>query len=75
MNKNLSNYTASFEYIDKSLILLSVAIGTISIAFISTAIGVHVGIMSASCGLAFSITTGFVIKFLKTIRNIKKKTQ
>ena len=75
MNKNLSNYTASFEYIDKSLILLSVAIGTISIASFSTAIEVHVGIMSASCGLAFSITTGFVIKFLKTIRNIKKKTQ
>ena len=29
--------------------------------------------MSASCCLAFSITTGFVKKFLKTIRNKKKK--
>ena len=29
--------------------------------------------MSASCSLAFSITTGFVKKFLKTIRNKKKK--
>ena len=75
MNKNLSNYTALFEYLDKSLIVLSVAIGRISIASIATAIGAHVGIISASCGLAFSITTGFVIKFLKTIRNIKKKTQ
>ena len=75
MNKNLSNYTASFEYLDKSLIVLSVAIGRISIASIATAIGAHVGIISASCGLAFSITTGFVIKFLKTIRNIKEKTQ
>ena len=28
--------------------------------------------MSASCSLAFSVTTGFV-KFLKTIRNKKKK--
>ena len=28
--------------------------------------------MSASCSLAFSITTGFVKKFLKTIRNKKK---
>ena len=29
--------------------------------------------MSASCSLAFSITTGFVKKFLKTTRNKKKK--
>ena len=29
--------------------------------------------MSASCSLTFSITTGFVKKFLKTIRNKKKK--
>ena len=28
--------------------------------------------MSASCSLAFSITTGFVKRFLKTIRNTKK---
>ena len=29
--------------------------------------------MSASCSLAFSITTGFVKKFLKTARTKKKK--
>ena len=29
--------------------------------------------MSASCSLAFSITTGYVKKFLKTTRNKKKK--
>ena len=29
--------------------------------------------MSASCSLTFSITMGFVKKFLKTIRNKKKK--
>ena len=29
--------------------------------------------MSTSCSLAFSITTGFVKRFLKTIRNTKKK--
>ena len=29
--------------------------------------------MSASCRLAFSITAGFVKKFLKTTRNKKKK--
>ena len=29
--------------------------------------------MSASCSLAFSVTTGFVKRFLKTTRNKKKK--
>ena len=31
--------------------------------------------MSASCCLAFSITTGFVKKFLKTIRNKNKENK
>ena len=73
MSKNLSKYIGSFEYLNKSLIVLSVVTGSISIASFATAIGVLVGIMSASCSLAFSITTGFVKKFLKTIRNKKKK--
>ena len=73
MSKNLSKYIASFEYLDKSLIVLSVATGSISIASFATAIGAPVGIMSASCNLAFSITTGFVKKSLKTTRNKKKK--
>ena len=73
MNKNLSKYITSFEYFDKSLIVLSVATGSISIASFATVIGAPVGMMSASCSLAFSITTGFVKKFLKTTRNKKKK--
>ena len=73
MSKNLSKYIASFDYLDKSLIVLSVATGSISITSFATIIGAPVGIMSASCSLAFSITTGFVKEFLKTIRNKKKK--
>ena len=73
LTKNLSKYIASFEYFDKSLIVLSVATGSISIASFATVIGAPVGMMSASCSLAFSITTGFVKKFLKTTRNKKKK--
>ena len=72
MSKNLSKYIASFEYLDKSLIVLSVATGSISIASFATAIA-PVGIMSASCSLVFPITTGFMKKFLKPIRNKKKK--
>ena len=55
MSKNLSKYIASFEYLDKSLIVLSVATGSISIASFATAIGVPVGIMSASCSLNFQL--------------------
>ena len=73
MSKNLSKYIASFKYLDKSLIVLSVATGSISIASFAAAIGASVGIMIASCSLTFSVTTGFVKAFLKTIRNIKKK--
>ena len=73
MSKRLSKYIASFDYFDKSLIALSSATGSISIASFATVIGAPVGMMSASFSLAFSITTGFVKKFLKTIRNKKKK--
>ena len=64
MSKRLSKYIASLDYFDKSLIVLSVATGSISIASFATVIGAPVGIMSASCSLAFSITSGFVKKFL-----------
>ena len=73
ISKNLSKYIASFDYLDKSLIVLSVATDNISIASFATATGASVGIMSTSCSLAFSITTGFVKIFLKTIKNKKKK--
>ena len=73
MSKNLSKYIASFEFFDKSLIVLSVATGSISITPFAAVIGAPAGMISASCSIAFSITTGFVKKFLKTTRN-KKKT-
>ena len=63
MIKNLSKYIASFEYLHKSLVVLSVVTGSISIASFTTAIGAPVGIMSASCSLAFLINTGFVKSF------------
>ena len=44
MNKSLSKYIASFDYFDKSLIVLSVATGSISIASFATIIGAPVGI-------------------------------
>ena len=73
MSKRLSKYIASFDYFDKSLIVLSVTTGSISIASFATVIGAPVGIVSASFSLAFSISAGLVKKILKTIRSKKKK--
>ena len=73
MSKNLSKYIASFEYFDKSLIFLSVATGSTSIASFATVIGAPVEFMSASFSLASSITIGFVKKLLKTTKKKKKK--
>ena len=73
MSKRLTKYITSFDYFDKSLIVLSVATSSISIASFAVVSGAPVGMMSTSCSLAFSITTGIVKKLLKTTRNKKKK--
>ena len=53
---------------------LSIVTISISIASFATLIRVPVGLIGASCGLTFSITSGFVKNFSKTIRNKKKKS-
>ena len=73
MSKRLSKYIASSDYFDKSLIVLSAASGSISIASFARVIGTLVGIASPSVSLTFSLSTGFVKKLLKTTRNKKKK--
>ena len=72
MSKRLSKYIASFDYFDKSLIILSATSGSVSIASYATVIGTPVGIASASLSLAFSLSTGLLKKILKTRRNKKK---
>ena len=67
------NKWAFFDYFDKSLIVLSVTTGSISIASFTAVIGRPVGIISASFSLTFSISTGIIKKLLKTKRNKKKK--
>ena len=73
ISKNLSKYIASFEYFSKSLIFLSVVASSISIASFVSVIGAPAGIIGASCGLTFSITSGFIKKFLKITKNKGKK--
>ena len=48
MSKRASKYIASFDYFDKSLIVLSVTTGSILIASFATTIGAPAGIVSAS---------------------------
>ena len=73
ISKNLRKYIASLDNFDKSLNVLSILSGSISIASFATDIGAPAGIIGASCGFTFSITSGFAKTFLKTVRNKKKK--
>ena len=73
MSKRLSKCIASFDNFDKSLVVLSVATGSISIASFATVVGAPEGIVTVSLSLAFLIFTGIMKKRLKTTRNKKKK--
>ena len=70
MSKGPSKYIASFDYFDKSLIVLSATSGSI---FIASVVETPVGIATASLSLSFLLSTGLVEKLLKTTRNKKKK--
>ena len=65
ISKRLSKYIASFDYFEKSLTVLSVTTGSISIASFETIVGAPVGISSASFSLVFSISTEIIKKLLK----------
>ena len=73
MSKRLSKYIASFEYFDKSLTVLFVTTGIISIASFATVIGAPGVILNASFSLVILIFTGIAKKLLKTTRYKKKK--
>ena len=73
ISKRLSRYVASFDYFNKSLIALSAASGSISIASFATITEALAGIANASFGLAFSMSIGVTKNFLKTTRNKMKK--
>ena len=73
MSQKLSKYISFLDYFDKSLIVLSVTSGGVSVAFFATAIGAAIGITSASLSLAFSLCAGLVKRLLKVTRNKKKK--
>ena len=67
ISKRVSKHITSFDYFDKSLMVLSVTTGSISIASFSTVIEAPVGMVIAS--LTFFISTGIIKKLLRTTRN------
>ena len=72
-NTKLSKYIAAFDYIEKSLIILSGTTGGVSIVSFATIISAPVGIASASCTLIFSLSTGIIKKLLNITRKKKEK--
>ena len=73
MSKKLSKYISFFYCFDKSLIVVSVTCGSISITSFATVIGITIEITRASLSLEFSLCTRLVIKLLKATRKKKKK--
>ena len=73
ISKRFSKYVASFDYFDKSLIVLSVTTGSIQIASFESVIAAPVRITSASFSLAYSICARMAKKLLKTSKSKKKK--
>ena len=57
-SKRLIKCIASFDYFDKSLIVLSATSGIISIVSFATVIGISVGIANASLSITFSLCAG-----------------
>ena len=71
--KKLSKYVTAFDYIDKSLIVLSARSGGVWIIVFKSVAGAPVGIASASFTLIFSLTAGKTKKLLSITRKKKKK--
>ena len=75
MSKRLIEYIASFNYFNKSLIVLFAASDRISIASFPTVIGAPVEKVSTTFTTEFSMSIRIVKVLLKTTRNKKKAKQ
>ena len=71
-SKKLSTYVTTFDYIDKTLMVLSATKG-VGIVSHATIVGGPVGIASAGFTKVFSLSTGIIKILLSTKRKKKKK--
>ena len=62
MSKKLSKYIAAFDYIDKTLIVLTATSGGVSIISFASFIGVPAGIASANFTLVFSLAADKIMR-------------
>ena len=69
----MSKYIASFDYIDKILIVLSAPAAKVTIISFTAAVGAIVGIASTSFTLFFSLSTGMIKKILNITRKKREK--
>ena len=74
MSKKLSKYIAAFDFFDKNLIVLSATSGGIIIIFFTSAIGIPVGIASASFTSISSLTTRIIKHLLKVTTKKRRNT-
>ena len=72
-SQKLNKYVKIFDYIDKTLIVLSATTGGVSIISVTSIIGAPVWIASASFTLIFSLTTGIIKKLLNVTKKQKEK--
>ena len=71
-SKKLIKYVTAFDYIDKSLIVLSATSSGVCIISPASVVRAPVRIVSASFTLIFSLTTGTIKKLLSITRNKNK---
>ena len=72
-SRKLSKYVTAFDYIDKTLIVLSTTTGENCIVSHATVVGAPVGIASAGLTIVFSLATEIIKNLLTTTRNQKEK--
>ena len=71
--KELNKYLVSFDYLDKTFIVLSASFGTLSIASYASVGGTPAGIAGSSLTLIFTTGTGISKSLLKLTKKRKKK--
>ena len=72
-SKKLNKYVATFDYMDKILIVLSATSSGVPIISFTSIIEAQVVIASANLLLIFSLTTGIIKKLLNITINKRKK--
>ena len=72
MSKTLNKFVTAFDYVEKTLLVLSGASSGVSLCSFTNVIGTLSGVASASISLVFFISSGIIKMLLKTTERRKK---